>query len=177
MFYTFDGGENWRQPSIGMPRAARSLLLTGKQLLAGTDRGLFHSFDYGDSWMRLNNDHQPIVNAMTVHQGNIVVAEQNGMGVLSGNTVKWSTMTSDWALLQLHSAGAYVYATNSKGEVFRSKDGINWEAKPILSMALNCDSLPDALWHGFTAELPTGQTTNTLHETSRGWVALVGGGC
>lgn len=177
VYFSHDGGTHWRKASIDIPRATRSMIFTEKGLFAGTDRGLYHSFDNGDTWLHYGDDYTAIVNAFVMHNDRLFVVRQNGMGVLENNEIKWADVKSDWALIQATSAGEYAYAFSARGEIFRSADGITWEAKPAFSLLLTCNSLAEALWHGFEAELPGQNKSGTIIETSRGWVATVGGGC
>ena len=177
VYFSRDGGGHWQEATIDIPRAARALLFTENGLWAGTDRGLYRSFDNGDTWFHFGDDHSSIINALTIHNDQLFVVRQNGMGVLKNDEVRWSEVQSDWALTQATSAGKYAYATSVRGEVFRSIDGVSWEAKPAFPIILSCNSLSEARWYGFEPELPGAQTSGMLYETSRGWVALVGGGC
>lgn len=176
-YYSHDGGKNWREATIDIPLLARCLLFTNKGLIAGADDGLFHSSDNGITWFRFGNDRTSIINALAMHKGELIIVRQNGMGLMEGDDILWTDLKSNWALTQATSEGEYAYAFSVRGEMFRSTDGVKWEAKPAFSLMLNCNNLSEARWHGFEAELPGEQTTGTLIETSRGWVVLVGGGC
>ncbi len=175
-FISSDGGKYWRPASKDVTRCARTLLYTEDALLAGTETGIFRSKDNGDTWERMYED-KTSINVLAMHHDRLFIASQNGMGTVEDGQVVWSEMTSDWALLQTSTSGEYVYFTNFKGDIFRSSNGMQWEAKPLVSIPLSCNDLSEALWHGFRPELPTEDKNGSIHETSRGWVVMAGGGC
>ncbi len=149
-----DGGAHWQPASTDLSAVIGDFLFLGDTLLAATRDGLYQSLDQGDHWTARGTDRTGL-NALAVHRGRIVVASQNGAGVLTGEDISWSALRSEWAILQLFTGGEYVYAANHFGETYRSRTGGEWTA---------------ASWPGSTQ-------SEQVTPTSRGWVMATGVGC
>lgn len=172
-----DGGKSWRPATRDVTRCARTLLYTTTALLAGTETGVFQSFDNGDTWTRMYDDRSSI-NVLARLSGRLYLASQNGMGTVEKGAVVWSATDSDWALLRADTTEEHVYFRNFRGEIFRSADGFRWENQPAAAECINFNNLTEARWRGFQPKLPAGEKEGNVYTTSRGWVAVMtSGGC
>ncbi|MEO0732157.1 MAG: hypothetical protein AAFZ52_04945 [Bacteroidota bacterium] len=174
IYVSTDQGNNWRQASPE-PYAVTGFVFTDEGILASSHEGIFHSTDGGTTW-QLRGAARIRINALAEHNGRIIVARQNGLGVLEEDGVKWSDQTSEWALLQLLQQGEYVYALNYRNEIFRSKDGLSWEV-PTEEEKTECTGLPDAVWGGYRPSLLEGVEPGLVTPTSRGWLVGPRSGC
>lgn len=180
VYISKDGGKNWRRPFFSITNTSvHHLLFHENVLLAGTDTGIWRSYDGGEIWAQDKTD-KTIIYGLAVHQNQVYVARQNGMGVLNGKQINWADVTTEWAIGPLFSQGDYLYALPAKGNMIRSKDGVYWENQQFHIKCMNAQNLPEALWDGYKLDLPTKKDAPPaaiITTTSRGWFAGAGNGC
>lgn len=179
VYVSQDGGVNWRRPFFNLNKvAALDLLFYQGALLAATDTGIWRSYDKGETWQQDGQD-RTTINKLAVHNGQLYAARQNGMGLVKGKNIEWASVETEWAIGDLYSQGDYLYAVPSRGNLIRSKDGVNWENQFLHIKCSEADNLPEALWDGYQPELPEkNELFNPfIFSTSRGWIAGMGAGC
>jgi photosystem II stability/assembly factor-like uncharacterized protein len=178
VYVSNDGGANWRRPFFNLKNVSvRSLLFHDNALLAATDMGIWRSFDNGETWRQDGTDHT-LINELAIHNGQVYVAKQNGMGILKGKEIEWADVKTEWAIGKLFSEGKYIYAIPAKGNIIRSKDGVNWENQQFHIKCTSAQNLPEALWDGYQPDLPMkGDMPATIFTTKRGWIAGMRSGC
>ncbi len=175
-FYSDDEGKSWKQATINIDDVVGSLLFTDKKLIAGTHKGIWQSKDRGITW-ELQCETGFRINALAMHNGELHVARQNGMGILSNNNIEWSDMKTGWAIIELQAQDDELYAITAKQEVYKSKKGKLWESNKFAIKGLPANSLMEALWGGFSPQLPGEMPAGLITKTSRGWIVGTGGGC
>ena len=177
VFHSTDQGQTWTVARQNIPDVVSSLLIVDENtVIAGAHKGIWKSTDGGVNW-QLVVEEENRINGLVEHKGRFFVARQNGMGLLQGNEVVWSSMTSDFAIIRLTSAGDYVYAITANNEVFRSKDGQFWESNAFCLKGIPSKTVPEAHWNGLSPKLPGNVPAGLVSETSRGWLVGTGGGC
>jgi len=175
-FYSDDDGQTWTQATTNVDDVVSALLFTDGLLIAGTHRGIWQSADGGVNWeLRCETGFR--INALALHNNQLHVARQNGMGILTENDIEWADLETDWAIGQLHSEGGSLYVTTAKKEVFRTTAGEVWESNKFAIKGLPANSLMEAMWNHLTPKIPGDLPAGRVTETSRGWVLTVGGGC
>ncbi len=176
VYVSRDGGLHWRHPIFNIKGGAvRALLFHEGQLIAGTDSGIFRSADGGETWRRSGEITQ--INGLALHNGQLFAARQNGMGVLNNDVPTWSSVYTERTITQLISHEDYLYARIIGGGMIRSSDGKNWEKQIFKVPVVGYKSLPEALWGGYSPELPSDLPIGSIMEISRGWVVGLQSGC
>ncbi|MFK8055416.1 MAG: WD40/YVTN/BNR-like repeat-containing protein [Saprospiraceae bacterium] len=175
-YHSNDGGKSWKQATTNIDDVVGSLLFTDDILIAGTHMGIWESKDRGVNW-KLRCETGFRINAVSMHNGQLHVARQNGMGVLSGDNIDWSDMETGWAIIQLQKHDDDLYAITAKNEVFRTKSGKFWENNKFAIKGLPAKNLPEALWNGLNPQLPGETAAGLVTETSRGWIVGRTSGC
>lgn len=179
VYISSDGGANWRRPFFNIKSSTvRSILFHENAILAATDFGIWRSYDNGETWKQDGVD-LTLINEMTIHNGQIHVAKQNGMGILKGKKIEWANVETEWAIGPLFSQGEYLYAVPARGNMIRSKDGVNWEHQGFHIKLAPANNLPEALWDGYKPDLPQEENMPfpSISRTSRGWVTGMSTGC
>ncbi|MFT7120635.1 MAG: photosystem II stability/assembly factor-like uncharacterized protein [Neolewinella sp.] len=180
VFVSSDGGANWRRPIFNLKVSVNSFVLDEDGvILAATDAGIHHSFDMGETWHLKEKIYR--IRHLAMHNGNLVATRQNTVGTIKDGVATWSAEKTDWAINQPIPGGEYLYARTSKGQMIRTKDGLEMEKASSLNMYMpgvpaNA-TLPEALWHGLKVKLPGNQDLGVLKETSIGWFAGIMSGC
>ncbi len=158
VYLSKDGGATWQRPIFNISDVVGSLLFTNDLLLAGTQNGIWQSFDRGESWQLRRPDKNVRTNALALHGGKIFVAKQNGMGILNGSDIAWSDLVSEWAIIRLIQQGDYLYAVSAKNEIYRTRDGSVWQKPSSLRRPGSDGSLAGnsgaGTPSGFRASLP-----------------------
>lgn len=176
IYLSDDGGASWSRSEGTTPEVTGALLFTKDRLLAGTHDGVWESLNGGVNWQPRGDFHDRI-NAIAEFNGHLVLARQNGLGIMSGEDIVWAEMETDWAITGLGEQGNNLYTFSPSNEIYRSGDGVNWEKKTSETGKMPATGLLSALWNGFTPVLPEGRSNGFVAETSRGWVLLTGLGC
>ena len=181
IYVSDDRGESWRKPLFNISsKGVRCLQEFNGAIYAGTDTGLWVSTDGGENWFA-EGEEKFGVQQLGVYNGKLIVAQQNGLGVLTNGEVVWSDLETASAILQITTSDDYLYVMTAGKEIWRSRDGLKWQSSLSGLMRIEAaGSIPEALWFGYKLALPTAlpETFSTrLRDSSRGWVALVRGGC
>ncbi|PHI18568.1 hypothetical protein CEQ90_17255 [Lewinellaceae bacterium SD302] len=176
IFVSQDGGHSWRRPVFNLKRSVKSLIFHNGELLAATDYGLYVSHDRGESWTE-RGDFPPL-RTLHLHEGKLIAARQNNIGIIEGDQATWSDLETDWAIGDLTSHDGYLYIRTAGDKIFRSKDGLEWET-PTASCVIkhNLEVLPEALWSGLDVKLPGGLDPGAIRATSIGWLTMGSTGC
>ncbi|MGB3546153.1 MAG: hypothetical protein WBA17_04220 [Saprospiraceae bacterium] len=177
IYLSDDKGAHWRRPIFNVNQDWTDPLLFHNGILyGGTDGGIWSSADRGDSWQLLSEERVPIY-GLALHNDQIFVARQNGMGILKEKQIIWADISTETAIGPLLSVKNYLYAKTAGGEVIRTKNGNKWERitlDPADPSAFIDSSM--SLWNvqpKLPGDLPAGAVT----ETSRGWVVGLFNGC
>ena len=182
IYVSEDGGKHWRKPVFNIvDRRVMCLEAHGGVLYAGTGAGIWESFDYGASWRFGEGEMFPVYDLLS-HDNQLLIARQNGLGVVGEDGITWSAIETRSAVTQLFAEGDGVYALTASREVLRSADGHNWSVRPASAGNGNMSSehIGEAPWGGFWPSLPVDLPPNystRLLKNGRGWVCLVRGGC
>ena len=166
-----NGGKSWSHPLFNIAEGGyiRSLFFHGGVLYAGSDVGVYRSFDGATTWSHTKE--LEMINVIAEHGGEIYVARQNGVGIYRDGDIEWTDLTTGWAIGQLYSHGDYLYATSAKQEIFRTRDGTTWETPDTAAADAGGShaEVPAALWSGYLPQLPDEWPLGYLIGTSRGW--------
>ena len=171
LYVSRDGGRTWTHPERNVDdRMVLSLAVHRGQLYAGTDAGLWQSRDGGRSWSLTHEENTAIYGLHSRPEG-LVVARQNGLGLLVGDALDWSALRTDWAVTQLLSEGEFTYALTAGGEVLRTTDGTSWMTPDGPARDRSRHAATDAgLWprewqpRGITKTLHTNDAGSSLGE-------------
>ena len=171
-----NGGKNWQRFVFSfMGGSVRALHFHGDILIAGTDNGIYRSFDYGTTWRREGDLIQ--VNDLAAYDGALYAARRDGITVSHDDGASWSIVYPEQTVSRLLLTKDRLYALEMGGRVLRSKDGRFWE-RPVMAIpGAARRNLPAALWGGFKPQSPVEMPVRSITETSLGWVMGVAGGC
>jgi len=176
VFVSNDKGKSWVAATTNIDDVVSALLFVDDLLIAGTHSGIWQSEDQGVNWeLRCETGFR--INALALHNNQLHVARQNGMGILTNNNLEWSDMKTGWAIIQLQTEGDQLYAITAKEEVFRTTTGEVWENNKFAVKGLPANSLMEAIWGGLSPKLPNEISAGVVSQTSRGWIVSAGGGC
>lgn len=171
-----DAGLHWQSFVFNfMGGSVRALHFHGDILVAGTDNGIYRSFDYGTTWKHEGDVVQ--VNGITEFNGQLYAARRDGILVSGDDGVTWSFVYSDQTVSRLLRAGNKLYGIKMGGSIIRTKDGKMWERPIMVIPGMPKKSLPAALWGGFKPQSPVEMPMRSITETSVGWIMGVAGGC
>ena len=176
LFISCNEGRSWERPVQNIPGVISSFLYTHDRLLAGTHTGIWESKDQGNTWEMIAQT-STRVNALAEYKGQIYVARQNGMGILTDKQIQWSDLSTAWAIIRLIPEAEYIYVVSAKDEIFRSQDGKVWESNRLALKGLPSNNLSKAIWSGYTLPLPDFASTGMVVPTSRGWLVGRSNGC
>ncbi len=177
VYVSDDEGAHWRRPLFNVTdRWVGHFLFHNGVLYAGTDGGIWTSADRGDSWQRLTEDYT-VIYGLAIHDRQIFVARQNGMGILQGKKIVWFDVETETAIGPLLSLDGTLYAQSAAGEVICTKDGSQWEHISLSSKAPSCSRTTAMQLTFFRPTLPGDLPGGSITETSRGWVVGLFNGC
>lgn len=175
VYISSNGGKDWRRPVINLNGFIIGLYYFGNTLTATTEFGIFESINYGQSWQKLGNIKGAIY--LVEHQGKRYVSRQNSMGIIDGDQASWFDVRTEWAIGDLVSTGEYLYIRSSKDEVYRSKDGSEWEKSLNMDFGGEYSNLSEALWGGMRVPIPKDTNAGQFKVTSMGWLVAPNDGC
>lgn len=177
VYISKDGGKNWRQPIFNLKGQVEGLYFDDNRLLATSDRGIFESWNGGESWEQKWAIYD--VRYLLRYKGELVAARQNNIGVLTEDGPSWAEIKTETAIIALFPQDDYLYARTASGIMIRSEDGISWEQNDEQACweTTSPKSVPETLWESTEIKLPGEQPLGFITNSSLGWVATVGGGC
>jgi len=118
LFYSDDLGETWTAANRGLNNLnVRCLYSYGSILFAGTDSGLYRSFDDGKSWDVNVSGIQ--FNSFSSLNRQLYVATNQGV-LASKDGDKWDWIYSEGAIFSLAAKGEEIYLQDFFGAVYRS---------------------------------------------------------
>jgi hypothetical protein len=172
-----DGGLHWKSFMFNfMGGSVRALHFHGGILIAGTDNGIYRSFDNGASWHQTGDLIQ--VNSLAEFDGKLYAARRDGIVMSEDDGKSWSFVYSDWPVTRLLPTDGRLYGITMSGEVLRTKNGKFWEQPLMAIPGAPRKSLPAALWGGFKPSSPdSDMPVRSITETSQGWIMGVAAGC
>ena len=176
VFTSRDAGLHWQSFVFNfMGGSVRALQFHRGILIAGTDNGIYRSFDYGTTWTQQGDLVQ--VNSIIPFAGQLYAARRDGIVVSNDDGASWSIVHAEQTVTRLLAADGKLYGLEMGGKVLRTKDGKFWE-RPIIAIpgALH-KTLPAALWGGFKPKSPVDMPMRSITETSVGWIMGVAAGC
>jgi hypothetical protein len=126
IFLSADGGEHWYASSSGLTNLTVRCFYAGKGiLLAGTDHGLFASWDGARSWKLVKGDLQ--VNQMASNGDRIYAATQGGLMFSSDDGGTWTSLYTDDAIAKLWTDRDEIMMMDFMGRTIHSIDrGLTW---------------------------------------------------
>jgi len=143
VFVSTDYGASWKSANGGLPNTVvRSLVVNGTSILAGTNNGIFQTFDNGRTWANIGFNVVQInafVVTSTSNGGtNIFVG---GMGPLpiyvsTNNGISWRSPTNSGLTTQSvyaliagsnSTGGSTLYAGTGSGIFVSTNDGASWK--------------------------------------------------
>lgn len=205
VYFSRDRGATWHRPALNLDGVITlSLTFHDGVLYAGTDKGVYQYMTATGLFSPVGEERFAVYGLLS-HAAGLVVARQNGFGLLRDGRIAWADAHTKSAVIQLFTEGDQTYALTAVGTIYRSADLIQWYTPsgpaPALADAKNRDAstylaagfhapscsvvngrpaLGEALWHGWRpalpAELREGMSTR-VRATGRGWMVLVRGGC
>lgn len=172
-----DGGKHWYRSVFNLQNnAVWSLTFSEGMIIAGTDRGVYRSYDGGIAWMGDEVDYYQVSDLLQ-YDDRLFAARRNGILVSkdAGNT--WIQVFDQRPIYKLtqHKGILYAFGGNT---VFRSEDrGKTWKQAASDQPDTGLDSVQEALWRGKTINTPDNRSARSIFETSRGWFIGISPGC
>lgn len=176
IFTSRDAGLHWQSFVFNfMGGSVRALHFHGDILIAGTDNGIYRSFDYGTTWKQEGDLIQ--VNSITEFDGRLYAARRDGIVSSRDGGACWAIVYPDQTVSRLLATEDKLYGIEMGGKVIRTKDGKFWE-RPLMAIpGAMRKNLPAALWGGFKPQSPVDMPMKSITETSMGWIMGIAAGC
>jgi len=126
IFLSVDGGEHWHASSPGLTNlTVRCFYAARGMLLAGTDHGLFASWDEARSWKLVKGDLQ--INNIVSNGDRIYAATQLGLMFSDDDGGSWSFVYADDAIFKLWVDRDEILMMDFMGHTIHSIDrGLTW---------------------------------------------------
>lgn len=116
VYISADAGRTWQQSSAGLGQiSVRCLYVQNGTLYAGTDTGIYGSYDEGRSWKIITRGMQ--VNAFTSSKGSLYAATNRGV-LRSEDGVRWSWSWKEKTLFTITAVGGVIASVTPWGEVY-----------------------------------------------------------
>lgn len=121
-----DGGLSWNPAKENINYPIRAFLKSENTFYAGTDSGIFESFDNGKTWSHVFGQLQIL--GFTSLNGKIYAATQSGALMLDDNNSNWRSIYEGDALHDIGNDGRYIYAMTIGQQLLKTQnDGEFWE--------------------------------------------------
>lgn len=114
-----DGGLSWNPSKENINSPIRAFLKSENRIYAGTDSGIFESFDKGESWSHVFGKLQIL--GFTSLNRKIYAATQSGVLMLNKNSTNWRSIYESDALHDLGNDGKYIYAMTIGQQLLNTK--------------------------------------------------------
>jgi photosystem II stability/assembly factor-like uncharacterized protein len=126
IFVSADGGEHWHPSSSALTNlTVRCFYTSNGMLLAGTDHGVFASWDETHSWKRVTGDLQ--INTIASNGDRLYVATQRGLMFSADQGDSWSFLCSDESIASLWTERDEIIMMDFRGHTLHSIDrGLTW---------------------------------------------------
>ncbi len=176
VYFSQDGGKHWRTSIFNIPgnsivgNPVNSLNYHGGFIYAGTENGIYRSWDSGMSWQKIHD--QFFVYHLLSSGDRLYAASRDGLLASDDGGDSWRVVNSDHFMYRLYAAEGKLYAAVAGHGVLRSDDGGKTWLPPVAVMCgVRSGSLPDALWKGYVPALPSELPARFLEESALGWLA------
>lgn len=177
VYVSHDGGRHWHPPIINLVNnAVWSLHFSGGVIVAGTDRGVYRSYDGGLGW--LGDEDYLEIRSMVSHEDRLFAARRDGIRVSDDAGESWQSVYADSPVFRLTVADGILYATARGNRELRSTDGgTSWHEATSTERRTAGTNLAEAIWRGTTVSMPNDRSVRAVYETSRGWFVGIMEGC
>jgi len=145
VFLSTNNGTRWTAVSSGLPQTiyygytqqiftyVNALAVSGQDLFAGTNYGVYLSTNNGASWTAVDSDLTPTVNALAVSDNAIFAGTANlGIYRSTNNGTSWtavdSGITDSAYVFSLAVSGNNIFAGTSNGVFLSTNNGTSWKA-------------------------------------------------
>ena len=127
IFVSDDKGHSWTKvPGLLNEIPIRAFYLVNDRILAGTDRGIYHSMDAGNSWQPTFSQLQIL--GFSGSGAKVYAATQDGALMSQDGGQNWQRIYEGDALHDIYYDGLNVYAmTLGRGLLRSNDDGQSWE--------------------------------------------------
>ncbi|MEM6769615.1 MAG: hypothetical protein AAF597_03430 [Bacteroidota bacterium] len=172
-----DGGEHWYRSVFNLQHnAVWSLELKDGLILAGTDRGVYRSYDGGISWMGEEEDYYQ-VSALVEHNGTLFAARRDGIHASKDGGDSWVQVFDERPIYELFIREGVIYAFGGAVALRSTNGGKAWNTVKANDLKSPAKSVPEALWRGTKINTPEDRAARSIFETKRGWFIGISPGC
>jgi photosystem II stability/assembly factor-like uncharacterized protein len=121
-----DGGLSWNPSKENINSPIRAFIKSENRIYAGTDSGIFESFDKGKTWSHVFGQLQIL--GFTSLNRKLYAATQSGVLMLDGNNSNWTSIYEGDALHDIGNDGRYIYAMTIGQQLLKTQnDGELWQ--------------------------------------------------
>lgn len=172
-----DGGGHWYRSVFNLQHnAVWSLQFKEGLIVAGTDRGLYRSYDGGIAWI---GDAEDIyqVSDIVEHNGKLFTARRNGIHMSKDGGDSWVQVFDDRPIYRVIADNELLYAFGGNTILRSENGGKTWKQSAQKVTDAEYDTILEALWQGIEINTPNDRSAREIFETKRGWFLGISPGC
>ncbi len=129
VFLSTDNGKSWASTTLDS-QYVWSLALSGSNIVAGTQKGIYLSSNNGSSWSQMNSGLTSlVVNSIITSAGSIFAGTTGGVFLSTNDGTNWTSADSGLTnkyIWSMYSYGSNIYAGTEAGIFQSTNNGSKW---------------------------------------------------